>query len=99
MNVTSIKMDDGILLKIEGRVDTLTSPHLQDEILGAFKKTGNLVLDFEEVDYVSSAGLRALLIGEKTAKGKHGMMKLVHVAAPVRSVFDITGFSKILKIE
>lgn len=99
MQIITEKTEDGIVLKVEGRVDTVTSPELQEMILNSFKKTGNLVLDLEKVDYVSSAGLRALLIGEKTAKGKKGTMKIIHVDKPVQSVFDMTGFSKILHIE
>lgn len=99
MNIITEKTEDGIKLNIEGRVDTVTSPTLQEAILNAFQKTGNLVLDLEKVDYVSSAGLRALLIGEKTAKGKKGSMKIIHVQESVQAVFLMTGFSKILQIE
>lgn len=99
MNIATEKGDGVITLKVEGRVDTITSPILQEAILNAFMKTGSLVLDFAQVEYISSAGLRALLIGEKTAKGKGGSMKLIHVAASVMSVFEVTGFSGILHIE
>ena len=47
--------------------DTNTSPQLQSAILDAFQRSSHIVLDFEKVPYISSAGLRALLIGQKTA--------------------------------
>ena len=98
MNIAAEKGEGSITLKVEGRVDTITSPVLQEAILNNFQKTGCLILDFAGVEYVSSAGLRALLIGEKTAKGKGGSMKLIHVAS-VMSVFEVTGFISILHIE
>lgn len=99
MTIETEKKEDGILLKIQGRIDTVTSPQLQMEILNAFQKANRVVLDFEQVEYVSSAGLRALLIGEKTALAKNGKLLLTHVANVVQTVFDMTGFSKILTVE
>ena len=80
-------------------MDTTTSPQLQNAILQAFQKGSKLVLDFSGVEYVSSAGLRALLIGQKTANSKGGTMTLVHVADAVLQVFKMSGFSGILHIE
>ena len=84
---------------VEGRVDTNTSPLLQQAILNAFQKNSNVVLDFLNVQYISSAGLRALLIGQKTAASKRGSMKLVNVSGMVQEVLDLSGFSSILQIE
>ena len=80
-------------------MDTTTSPQLQQAILTAFQKGSKVVLDFEEVSYVSSAGLRALLIGQKTAMSKGGSMVMVHVCETVMSVLEMSGFSDILQIE
>lgn len=88
-----------LILEIEGRVDTTTSPELQNKILEAFKSTKELVLDFAKVAYISSAGLRALLIGQKTASSKGASMALRHVSAAVMQVLESVGFAKILKIE
>lgn len=99
MTITASKKEDEILLQIEGRVDTNTSSELQTEILNGFQKQNKLTLDFEKVVYVSSAGLRALLIGQKTAVSKGGIMKLIHVPEIVMSVFEMSGFADILTIE
>lgn len=99
MNITEIRDNDTITLKIEGRVDTNTSPQVQEYILKGFQKGNNLILDFENCAYLSSAGLRALLIGQKTAISKKGSMKLINVPEVLRSVFEMTGFINILTIE
>ena len=99
MNISETRSGDVIQIKIDGRVDTTTSPQLQNAILQAFQKGNKLVLDFSGVEYVSSAGLRALLIGQKTANSKGGSMTLLHVADAVLQVFKMSGFSGILHIE
>lgn len=80
-------------------MDTNTSPQLQERLLKAFQKGSRVILDLEQVEYVSSAGLRALLIGQKTANSKKGSMKLIHVQEAVQEVLDLSGFSAILTIE
>lgn len=80
-------------------MDTNTSPQLQEMLLKAFQKGSRVILDFEQVEYVSSAGLRALLIGQKTANSKKGSMKLIHVQEAVQEVLNLSGFSAILTIE
>lgn len=99
MNVISTDCENYIRLMVEGRVDTNTSPQLQQAILNSFQKNKNIVVDFLNVAYISSAGLRALLIGQKTAASKGGSMKLTNVNNTVKSVLDMSGFSKILTIE
>ena len=85
-------------LFVEGRVDTNTSPELQKAILAAFQSAKLLELDFEKVAYISSAGLRALLIGQKTAASKGAKMELLHICPMVKEVLDTVGFSSILTI-
>jgi len=87
-----------ITLFIDGRVDTNTSPQLQNEILKAFQNAKTVILDFAKVPYVSSAGLRALLIGQKTAASKGAAFELVNVSDVVMNVLETVGFNKILKI-
>ena len=57
-----------------------------------------LVLDFEALEYISSAGLRVLLSAQKIMN-RQGSMKIMHVNEVIREVFDVTGFSDILTIE
>lgn len=99
MQITQVRENDVIIISVEGRVDTNTSPQLQNAILTGFQKVNQVVLDFEKCAYVSSAGLRALLIGQKTANSKKGTMKLIHVPEILMSVLQVSGFINILTIE
>ena len=100
MTITTTQEGAHITLAIDGRVVTNTSPQLklQNEILKAFQSAKELTLDFEKVPYISSAGLRTLLIGQKTAASKRAAMELVHLSQPVLSVLESVGFAKILTI-
>jgi anti-anti-sigma factor len=99
MELESKLVGDEIIIGISGRIDTTTSPELQDEMMKSFQKGNHLILDFEEVEYISSAGLRVLLMGQKTVDAKDGYMKILHVNDVVKEVFDMTGFSSMLTIE
>ncbi len=98
MTIEKRQDGDAVTLLVEGRVDTTTSPQLQSAILAAFQSAKLLTIDMEKVAYVSSAGLRALLIGQKTAGSKGGSMELTHVAPAVRTVLDTVGFTQILTL-
>ena len=98
MTINKAINGDTVVLAIEGRVDTSTSPALQAAILEAFQGSKNLTLDFAKVPYISSAGLRALLIGQKTATSKGGSMELINVSEMVLSILDTVGFTDILTL-
>ena len=92
-----IKKSEGSKLTIAlvGRLDTTTAPELEAEIKSSLDGVTEFVLDFEALEYVSSAGLRVILMAQKLMK-KQGSMVLVNVNADIMEVFDITGFSDIL---
>lgn len=98
MQITETREGEVIQLTVEGRVDTTTAPDLQKKILDAYQKCKHVVLDFQSVEYISSAGLRALLLGQKTATSKGGTLKILNVGPTVKQVFDMSGFSKILTV-
>ncbi len=99
MNIIASDCGTHIRLMVEGRVDTNTSPQFQQAILNAFQKKNDVVIDLLNVPAISSAGLRALLIGQKTAASKRGSMKLTNVGTVVQNVLDMSGFSAILTVE
>lgn len=99
MTTTKTTTPDGITLELEGRLDTTTAPGFQQELLKEFENGLDITLDFQRLVYVSSAGLRALLAGQKTAKKKKCKMVLTHVASEIMEVFNMTGFSNILTIQ
>lgn len=88
---------DEWVVYLEGRLDTATSPALEEE-LSDLTGVRSLVLDFEKLDYLSSAGLRILLIVQKVMM-KQGSLVLRHVNNDIMDVFEITGFASILNIE
>ncbi|MCR5093427.1 MAG: STAS domain-containing protein [Lachnospiraceae bacterium] len=98
MTITEVKEGEELRLVVEGRVDTNTSPELQDRILKSFQKASNLTLDLEKTAYISSAGLRALLLGHKTARSKGGSLAITNVTDAVMEIFEVTGFADILDI-
>ena len=98
--MTITKNQDGATLEIalEGRLDTTTSPMLENELKEALPGVTELTLDLEKLEYISSAGLRVLLAAQKTMS-KQGAMKLINVNEIIMEIFEITGFSDILTIE
>lgn len=99
MNISEKTIDNGIELLLDGKIDKISAPQVQAAILTALQKHSNLTVNFSEVIYVSSAGLRALLMGQKTAISKGGSMKVTGVNEDVMSVFKLTGFDKVLTID
>ncbi|MCL2048380.1 MAG: STAS domain-containing protein [Defluviitaleaceae bacterium] len=96
MTITQKAENGTLILTLEGRLDTATSPQLQDTLLPVFGENKDVVLDFSKLAYVSSAGLRVLLMGQKEAQGKGASMKLSNVSSDIMEVFEMTGFSDIL---
>ena len=84
--------------KTEGRLDTVTAPELETAIREALDDMTELVLDFEKLDYISSAGLRVLLSAQKALAKKDGM-KVIHVNETIMEIFEVTGFADILNID
>lgn len=99
MEIVEERQENGLLLHVSGRIDTNTSTQLQPRILNGFQKFQNIVLDLGGVDYISSAGLRVLLIGEKTAKAKGGRLRITRVQPEVWEVLRMSGFDRILDID
>ena len=98
MTINTNVSDNVYTVKVEGRLDTTTAPQLEAELADIYEKAPSLVLDFADLAYISSAGLRVLLISQKemTKLGKE--MSLTNVNDTVSEVLEITGFSDILKI-
>ncbi len=98
MTITQNRDNTALTIALEGRLDTLTAPELETLLSGALEGVETLTLDFEKLDYISSAGLRVLLSTQKKMNGQ-GSMKVTHVNEIIREIFDITGFSDILTVE
>jgi anti-sigma B factor antagonist len=98
MTITEERNNNSVTLKIEGRLDTTTAPTLEKTIDDILENATELILDMNQLTYVSSAGLRVLLSTQKRMN-KIGMMKLIGVCEEVMEVFEMTGFVDILNIE
>ena len=98
MEIKKVTNESTLNVAISGRVDTTTAPALEAELKSSFDSCESLVLDFAEVEYISSAGLRVLLSAQKVMSKKGGM-KLINVSEDIMEIFEVTGFSDILTIE
>ena len=87
-----------LVLEITGRLDTITAPALDKTINENLGEIKSLILDFKNLEYISSAGLRVLLSTQKKLQQK-GTMKIKNVREEVMEVFEITGFVDILTVE
>lgn len=89
-----------VTASVDGRLDTMTSPELEKGLAPYFAEQGiELTLDCKDMEYISSAGLRIVLMAHKSIAAKGGRFILSNLNKEVRSVFDMTGFSRILTIE
>lgn len=99
MKITNLMEDQVATLVLEGRLDTTTAPELEQVLLPALDEAEELVLDFERLDYLSSAGLRVLLAAQKKSNRLRKTMTVKNVNDTIMEVFEMTGFADILSIE
>ena len=98
MNIYKTTNNPTLCIALEGRLDTTTAPQLETELKQSIGENTELILDFEKLEYLSSAGLRVLLAAQKVMD-RQGRMIVRNVNEVIAEVFDITGFSDILTIE
>jgi anti-anti-sigma factor len=98
MTITQNQSEEKLVMVLEGRLDTITAPLLLEQLIPGFDRAKHIQLDFRQIAYVSSAGLRVLLMGEKTAKARGGKLTLVNVSAEIKGLFKMTGFCDILTV-
>jgi anti-anti-sigma factor len=99
MEITVTDAGEVKVVRIEGKLDTQTSPDAQAQLTQLIDQgTTKLVVNFEKLDYISSAGLRILLAAAKQLKGNSGKLRICGLNEVVREVFDISGFTTILTV-
>lgn len=99
MDILEARYGEAVLLTINGRLDSVTSPTLEQKLLAFI--SGNVrqfILNFSAMEYISSAGLRILLMAAKKLKPVEGVMVLCGLQDHVREVFDLAGFSPLFPI-
>lgn len=98
MNINTTKENNITTIEIDGRLDTLTSPELNEKISAAASDSEKIILDVSQLEYISSAGIRALVTAHKLMADKGGFI----VKTPNENVLDIitlTGLAEVLNIE
>ena len=98
MTVTKKLEGSKLTAQIEGRLDTNTTPEAEKELTGSLDNVKELILDFKNLDYISSAGLRLLLMLQKKMNAQ-GSMKICNANAIVKEIFEVTGFSDVLTVK
>lgn len=99
MEVKFNKQDSSLTVTISGNIDTVTAPELDSKLQENISDVKDLVLDFAAVDYISSAGLRVILMANQQMEDVDGNMTVKNVNEDVRDVFEMTGFDSLLNLE
>ena len=98
LNISKTIDGENVRFALEGDLDTVTSSGFEAELKDSLGGATALTLDLEKLEYISSAGLRVLLVAQKIMN-QQGEMKVVHVNETIMEIFEVTGFSDILNIE
>ena len=99
MEITKTADGSKLTVAISGRIDTQTAPQLEASLKESVENVTDLVLDFAEVVYISSAGLRTVVTAQNWMDQKKGTMVIKNVGKNIMSVFKVTGFDSFLTIE
>ena len=97
MEVSKIQKENSLTVAVKGRIDRSTAPTLEEELKNSLDGIEKLTFDFTGVEYISSAGLRVMLATQKIMN-RQGEMEIIGVNDTVMEIFDVTGFSDIIKI-
>ena len=99
MEVTVKKQDELVIIELEGRLDSNTAGSLEKELIPLISTdTRKLLIDFSDLNYISSAGLRTLLLGAKKMQAAGGKLALCNMQEFIKEVFELAGFTAIFKI-
>lgn len=98
MTVEKITNGESLTLKVDGRVDTTNAKEFEEIITNSLDGVKELIMDFESLEYISSAGLRVMLMAIKKMK-KQGSMTVTNANEMVKEIFEVTGFSDLVEVE
>ena len=100
MEKTGFELKDGTLtVKPVEELDSVTSPVFDQELRGHLDGAEHVIVDFADVTYISSAGLRVILAMEQLLESRGGDMKLIHVNEQIMEVFEMVGFLDLITVE
>lgn len=99
MEIIQTKSDSATILKLEGRLDTNTASLFEEKLMGLISNNENkIVVDFAQLDFISSSGLRVLLMAGKKLKTINGKLGLCALREHVKEVFDVAGFTMLFSM-
>ena len=99
MNISSTAIESVTVVRLDGNLDTNTSPEVQESLNKLINEgTSKVLVNFAEVDFVSSAGLRILLATAKRLGGSGEGLRICNLNETVAEIFEISGFSTILRV-
>lgn len=98
MKIEKQVKENNLILNLSGRLDTQTYSELQKEVNDIQNNITKVMVNMQNLDYVSSSGLRVLLSATKLMKARGGSLEVANANADIQEVFKITGFDKILCI-
>lgn len=99
MEITKKCYGSTLVIMPKGRLDTNTSPELQKEVEDMPESVDELIFDFCDLNYISSAGLRVLLSAQKKINTKNGKLKIINIKQIISEIFEVTGFDSFLNIK
>lgn len=99
MDIVKTYNDKELTIEVGDRIDTVTAPDFENEIMDEMGKFDSLIIDFTDLEYISSAGLRVLIATQKKLKPENIPMVIKNVNDTINEIFKMSGFDKILKIE
>jgi anti-sigma B factor antagonist len=97
LNISKVKNADQLSVALEGTLDRNSAPLLDEELKASLDGVNKLIFDFKNLEYISSAGLRVILIAKKQLNSDNAVV-IKGASREIKEVFDVTGFSKILTI-
>jgi anti-anti-sigma factor len=99
MEIGEKRHGDTAIISPVGRIDNETSPALQDRLLRSLDVAGaKVIVDLAGVEYISSAGLRALMMAAKRSKAQNGQLGVAALTPVVQEIFAISRFSHVVKV-
>ena len=100
MQITTNISNQNLIISLSGRLDTITSPQLEEEInRNSFDEIETVTINMRSLEYISSAGLRVILMLHKKLAGINGRLKLINVNDMIMEIFTMTGMDSFLEIE
>lgn len=99
MDIKVAKEQHHLVISLEGRIDSSVAKEFEDTVLKVIEDSANVIFNFSKLDYISSAGLRVILMAAKRLKNTSGTLQLCAMKPHIHDVFEVSGFLTMLDIK